>query len=164
SCILPTLPLTSTPITTTTTVPRIQSVGWTNIPSIWIIIPIILGYILILLLAILIALCLQRRRRRRQRLQKPITRYFDNSGVSSRAQLVTPIPVTRHPSNATLHRSGANSSSVGGLGMGIDDSSRTSVARSMNKYRRESRSDFNLHDSQAAGVRNEYFYTEHCPR
>ncbi|CAF1112138.1 unnamed protein product, partial [Didymodactylos carnosus] len=34
----------------------------------------------------------------------------------------------------------------------------------VNGSRRESRSDFNLHDSQAAGVRNEYFYTEHCPR
>ncbi|CAF1036512.1 unnamed protein product, partial [Didymodactylos carnosus] len=163
SCILPPLPspitTTSTVTSTTITVPRTQTTGWTTIPSIWIIIPIILGYILILLLSILIALCIQRRRR--QRFQKNTTRYFDNGGISSRAQLVTPIPVTQRSSSTVLHRSGT--SSGGGLGINSSDTSRTSFARNMDKYRKESRSDYDLHDNYAQGIRNEYFNWGHHP-
>ncbi|CAF4229720.1 unnamed protein product, partial [Rotaria magnacalcarata] len=71
------------PISTIRT--RLQSIGWTRVPNIWIVIPIILAYILLLLLIVALALLLQRRRKQKKTLGDVSTTnisspYMDASG------------------------------------------------------------------------------------
>ncbi|CAF1083266.1 unnamed protein product [Rotaria magnacalcarata] len=151
---VPPLP-TTTPIImpATTSRMRYQSIGWTKVPNIWIIIPIILAYVLLLLFVIVLALLCQRRRKQQQQALSTITtktlssRYLDTSGTSSRAQLVTPLPppIINDTGMNTLHRASTSPSIHYPL-------STSSFAQNMGRYHRESRSDFDLHHSSMNGI------------
>ncbi|CAF3366042.1 unnamed protein product [Rotaria sp. Silwood1] len=149
--------ITSTPITSsiTTSRMRIQSVGWTRVPNIWIIIPIILAYILLLLLIVALAL-LFRRRRKQQKVIEDIantnisSRYLDASGTSSRVQLVPSLSPTNgsgiiHDSCPSPRRASTSQSTHRSL-------SSSPFAQNMERYYRDSRSDFDLHHYSLDGL------------
>ncbi|CAF1351444.1 unnamed protein product [Adineta steineri] len=147
---------TNIPTIITTSRMRIQSIGWTGISNIWIVIPIILAYVLLLLLVIVLALLFQRRRKQQKALgtigAKNLTsRYLDTSGTSSRAQLVTPLPPPP-PNNPGLnsyrHTSVSQSTHY--------PITNTSFAQNMERYHRESRSDYDLHHNSMNGIDYDY--------
>ncbi|CAF2797736.1 unnamed protein product [Rotaria sp. Silwood2] len=143
----PLLTTTSIVIPETTSRMRFQSVGWTKVPNIWIVIPIILAYILLLLVIIVLALLFHRRRKQQKALNSVTTkdlssRYLETSGTSSRAQLVTPLPPPiGNNTGIDTHRRASTSQSI------HYPLSTTSFAQNMERYHRESRSDFDLHHS-----------------
>ncbi|CAF0844491.1 unnamed protein product [Adineta steineri] len=145
--ILPTTPPILLPISTNRM--RIQSVGWTRVPNIWIIIPIILAYVLLLLLIVVLALLLQRRRKQ-QKLSGTIgqpnisPRYLDTSGASSRVQLVTPLPPPN--SNKIIHDSYLSRRRPSLSPSTHHSQPPSSFAQNTERYHRESRSDHDLHN------------------
>ncbi|UJR10741.1 hypothetical protein I4U23_014929 [Adineta vaga] len=129
---------------------RIQSIGWTRVPNIWIVIPIILAYVLLLLLVIVLALLFQRRRKQKKALDNidsktTTSRYLDTSGTSSRAQLVTPLPPPNGNGMNTYRRSVISQSTHYPM-------NESSFAQNMERYHRESRSDFDLHHNSINGI------------
>ncbi|CAF1005047.1 unnamed protein product [Adineta ricciae] len=134
----------------TTSRTRIQSVGWTKIPNIWIVIPVILAYILLLLLIVVLALLLQRRRKQ----QKPPipSRYLNASGTSSRAHLVTPLPPVppnpgiNYDTRSSRRRQASVSQSI------HHPFPASSFIQSSDHYYRSSRSDFDLHQNNPNGI------------
>ncbi|CAF2789708.1 unnamed protein product [Rotaria sp. Silwood2] len=154
-------PVTSTPITTsiTTSRMRIQSVGWTRVPNIWIIIPIILAYILLLLLIVALAL-LFRRRRKQQKVLEDITntnvssRYLDASGASSRVQLVPSL--SSQNGNSTVHDTYPSPRCASISQSAHRSLSSSPFAQNMERYYRDSRSDFDLYHNSLDGIDYRY--------
>ncbi|CAF1125020.1 unnamed protein product [Adineta ricciae] len=149
---IPSIPTTASipPMTAATNRTRIQSVGWTRITNMWIVIPIILAYVLLLLLVIVLALLFQRRRKQRKALDSlnsktTTSRYLDTSGTSSRAQLVTPLPPPSGTGMSTYRRSTLTRSTNHPI-------YNSSFAQNMERYHRESRSDFDLHHNSIYGT------------
>ncbi|CAF1028220.1 unnamed protein product [Rotaria sordida] len=158
------LPLSTTPIIIpqTTSRMRIQSVGWTTLPNIWIVIPIILAYILLLLVVIVLALLFHRRRKQQKIISNITTknlssRYLDTSGTSSRAQLVTPLPppINNDTGMDTYRRTTTSQNIHYPL-------STSSFAQNTERYHRESRSDFDLHHNTMNNVNYGYHTSIPC--
>ncbi|CAF0897213.1 unnamed protein product [Rotaria sp. Silwood1] len=148
------LPLSTTAIVIpeTTSRMRFQSVGWTKVSNIWIVIPIILAYIFLLFIIIVLGLLFHRRRKQQKTLHNITSknlssRYLETSGTSSRAQLVTPLPppIINDPGIDT--RCCASTTQTIHYPL-----STSSFAKNMERYHRESRSDFDLHQSSMNGV------------
>ncbi|CAF3435369.1 unnamed protein product [Rotaria socialis] len=142
------------PISTIRT--RLQSIGWTRVPNIWIVIPIILAYILLLLLIVALALLLQRRRKQKKTLgdvsnTNISSPYMDASGTSSRVQLVPSLSPLNgnsaviHDTYLPRHRSSISQSFHRPL-------SSSSFAQNKERYNRESKSEFDLHHSGLDGI------------
>lgn len=101
--------------------------------------------------------CNFRRRRKQQKGLSSMTtktissRYLDTSGTSSRTQLVTPLPppITNSVGMSTLRRT----NTLQNMHYPLPASSFT---QSMERYHRESRSDFDLHNSSMNGINYGY--------
>ncbi|CAF0995267.1 unnamed protein product [Rotaria sordida] len=165
-CLPGTSLITNTPITSpiTTSRMRIQSVGWTHVPNLWIIIPVILAYIFLLLLIIALAL-LFRRRRKKQKVLENITNtnlsshYLDVNGTSSRVQLV---PSLSPPNgNSTIHDTYPSPRRTNTPQSTYRSLSSSPFPQNRERCYRETRSDFDLYHNSLDGI--DYCYPVTTP-